>query len=135
MGSSGQQRTLNKLGYPPSRVTKSAPRSVVYFRKIAVIGDTARLRHSKFGVFDRPTEFCKWLLVGKAHVGVVVPKEQKELREILGTLLPHADRLRRSSASIVVYAPAAYMRTQGLRDARSGVIFQVGRFLQKQFSK
>jgi hypothetical protein len=90
--------------------------------KIAVIGDTARLRHwkeTKFGVFDRATEFCKWLLIGKAHVGVVVPKKQKELRDVLGTLLPHAHRLRRSSASIVVYAPAAYMWTQGLREMRA----------------
>lgn len=73
----------------------------------------------KFGVFDRPTEFCQWLLVGKAHVGVVVPKEQKELRDVLGTLLPHADRLRKSSARIVVSAPAAYMRTPGLREMRA----------------
>lgn len=108
------------------RVTKPAPRGGVYYWKFAVIGDTARLRlwrKTKFGVFDRPTEFCKWLLIDRAHVGVVVPKEQKDLRAVLGTLLPQADRLRRSWARVVVYAPAAYMRTPGLGEMRaSGLV-------------
>jgi hypothetical protein len=90
--------------------------------KIAVLGDPGPLRLShvtKLGVFDRPAAFCKLLLTGNVDVGVVVPKEQNDLREFLVPLLHHADQLSRSSSRVVVYAPSKYMRTPGLGEMRA----------------
>jgi hypothetical protein len=102
--------------------TKPAHHSGVTLLKIAVLGDAARLRRwhvTELGVFNHPTEFCKLLLIGKADVGVVVPKAQKQLRNFLVHLSPLADQLSRSSSRLVVYAPAEYVRTPGLSEMRA----------------
>ena len=107
------------------RAAKPVHVSGVTFLKIAVLGSASRLPHwnaTKFGVINRPTKlskFCELLLVGKADVGVVAPREQKDLRSVILQLLPQAENLRRSSVRVVVYAPAKYMGTPGLGEMRA----------------
>jgi hypothetical protein len=107
------------------KTAKPEHRSGAMFLKIAVLGNASRLprwNETKFGVINRPTEFskfCELLLVGKADVGVVAPREQKELSNVIVSLLPQAENLRRSSVRVVVYAPAKYLGTPGLGEMRA----------------
>jgi hypothetical protein len=87
---------------------------------IAVIGRSKTLWleavFPKAKRFELPGDFADNLTGGRGRLGVVLPRRERELEDVLAHLEPKLNELLLSTARVLVYAPTGFSRAAGLYD-------------------